>query len=538
MRDTLLIAGLIDSNIVKNKYKYDTSKSEHISADRIFDTEKIDKDKIYWRKCIGGPSSDQKVMFFDYPGETLWPKNRGSTLTEVLLKTIIRDNGFSYDYLDINYIISESKHTKTILAGLFKSISLSTTHIYDIGTLLKVLKIIRKYNRAPIILGGRYASDNYQNLKKRFGSLINYIIKYNGEDGYIELLKCLHNNKKRECLRLVPNLIWNDDGDIIENVYKTFDINKKIFPDWSLSEYYKDYIYYEAARGCNFRCSFCTYWMAEKKLIYKSAETIFDEWSVYYKKGIRNIKVYDSTFAYPSERLIKLCKMLIKNNIQLKWSCYSRSIDIISESMAKLMAKAGCKIVSIGIESGSDVVLRNMNKCATVKNHESALAYLKNAEIMVQCGFVIGFPGETRKTVNETYKFIIKNQIRLANIQPFTIRSLNMLVLAPKFRKLFKIELTKIDQDNYKWTHKSMDLVMATKLASEFKNKLLNDKKSAVSFQYYLDINSCKNISPYLFYDANVLIQRIYYNILNKKMAKLSDNLIAELFDKYFIYGN
>lgn len=538
MKDTLLIAGLIDSDVVKNKYKYNLGVSDSISVNEIFETRKIELNKIYWRKGEGKLSSNEKVKFFDYPGETLWPKKKESTLTEVLLKTVLRDNGFSYEYSDINDVIGESDIAKATLSGVFRSISLSTTHIHDQDTLISVLKIIRKYNKAPIILGGRYSSDNYQNLKELFGSLINYVIKYDGEEGYVGLLKCLCSNKKSECFNAVSNLIWNDGETLVENTYKTFDIDKKLYPDWSLAKYGKDYIFYEAARGCNFRCRFCTYWMAERKLIYKSAETIFDEWSNYYKKGIRTIKVYDSTFAYPPERLIALCKMLIKNNIKLRWSCYSRSTDIVNESMAKLMAKAGCELVSIGIESGSDIILKNMNKRATIKNHENALIYLENAGIMVQCGFVIGFPGETRKTVCETYKFIIKNRVRLANIQPFTIRSLNMLILAPKFRDIFKIKLTKIDQDHYDWAHTNMNLNIATELAGEFKNKLLEDKKSSVSFRYYLNVDNCQNINPYFFYDANALIQRIYYNILNKKSTKLNDDIIAELFDKYFIYEN
>jgi len=73
--------------------------------------------------------------------------------------------------------------------------------------------------------------------------------------------------------------------------------------------------------------------------------------------------------------------------------------------MAELMAKAGCELVSIGIESGSDIILKNMSKLATVRNHEDAIKYLEKAGIIAQCGFVIGFPGETLKTIEESYKF-------------------------------------------------------------------------------------------------------------------------------------
>ena len=538
MKDTLLITGLIDNKTVKNKYKYENIKSNYVSLNEIFKIYNINKNKIYWRQNLKGPSSNKKVLFFEYPGETLWPKKKESTLTEVLLKTILKSNKYTYDFLDINEIVNESDSAKIILSKNFKSISLSTTHIHDIDTLLKILNIIKKYNKATIILGGRYASDNFKNLKKYFNSLIDYIIKYDGEIGYVHLLKCLGKGEKKECLKLVPNLIWISDNKLAENSFKTFDINKNMLPDWNLAEYGGDYIFYEAARGCNFRCRFCTYWLTEKKLNFKSTEKIFNEWSTYYKMGIKNIKIYDSTFAYPPERLIKLCRMLIKHNIKLKWSCYSRSTDIISESMAELMAKAGCELVSIGIESGSDIILKNMSKLATVRNHEDAIKYLEKAGIIAQCGFVIGFPGETLKTIEESYKFIINNNLRLVNIQPFTIRSLKMLILNPKFKKQFQIKLKKIDQDHYDWTHETMNLKKATKVSLDLKNKILNANNSSVSFRYYLNKKNLFDIDPYFFYDANALMQKFYIKKSKLIKTKLYKKVITELFNNYFIYEN
>lgn len=541
MLDTILIAGMIDDELVKGRYKYDLrnfSSTEVANIENRFFRYRgnnIHADRIFWRLSERGAISKEEARILNYPGQTLWPKNKESTLTEVMLKTLLKKNDFTYKYLDINDVFSESDLAKSILKKACKTISLSTTHVHDEKTLLKLLQIIKKYNSACVILGGRYISDHYAHFQCLFGKLFDYVIKREGESGYIELLDCII--RKKNSIDTVCNLVWEKDGHLNENKTKKYNFDKLPTPEWILAEHRKDYIYYEAARGCNFRCRFCTYCLTGGNLILKSAEKIFEEWAYYYKNGIKNIKIYDSTFVFPTDRIVKLCRLLIKNNIKLKWSCYSRSTDIGNQEVAFLMARAGCELVSIGIESGSPRILNNMNKAASTEDHKKTLKFLEKVGILAQCGFVIGFPGETQKTIRETYKFILKTKVRLANIQPFTIRSLSMIILNDHFRKNFRINLIKIDEDNFDWSHKTMNLSGAIAFAKKIKNSLVYDRMSYVSFRRYLDMNIPAGCNLYFYYDANCLVQKIYFEILSKNYsAKKTDKIWKKLFDNYFIY--
>ncbi len=541
MPDTILIAGMIDDKLVKSKYKYDLRSFSSTEAASIknrflrYRGNNIYADQVFWRSSEHGAMSKEEVKIIDYPGQTLWPKNKESTLTEVMLKTLLEENDFTYKYLDINDVFSESDLAKNILKKSCKTISLSTTHVHDEKTLLKLLQIIKKYNSACVILGGRYISDHYAHFQNLFGKSFDYVIRREGENGYTELLDCII--RKKNSLNAVCNLVWKKDGYLSENKTKKYNFDKLPTPDWNLAEHRKKYIYYEAARGCNFRCRFCTYCLTGGNLILKSAERIFEEWAYYYKNGIRNIKIYDSTFVFPADRMTELCRLLIKNNIKLNWSCYSRSTDIANQEMAFLMARAGCELVSVGIESGSPRILNNMNKVASIGDHKKALKFLEKAGILAQCGFIIGFPGETQKTIRDTYEFILKNKVRLANIQPFTIRSLNMIILNDHFRKNFKINLTEIDEDNFDWSHKTMNLSGATAFAEKIKKALVYDRRSRVSFRRHLDMNIPAGCNLYFYYDANCLIQKIYFEILSKNYStKKADKIWGKLFDNYFVY--
>jgi len=201
------------------------------------------------------------------------------------------------------------------------------------------------------------------------------------------------------------------------------------------------------------------------------------------------------------------------------------------------MSEAGCYLVSLGIESGSNKILKNMNKMSSVFDHEKALRLLNKVGIIAQCGFIIGFPGETKSTIEETYNFIIRNKIRLANIQPFTIRSTKMLILNDVFKKRFKIKINKISDDIYNWSHSSMDLESAITYSKNIKNQLKLDPRSKVSFRRNLErdlINDLnKNSDPYFYYDTNNLIQKslvmLKKGIINKEFTKIK----SKLFNNY-----
>src|SRR5262249_30717698 len=139
-------------------------------------------------------------------------------------------------------------------------------------------------------------------------------------------------------------------------------------PDWAFAEQYHgrkfELVHYESVRGCPYRCAFCNYPFLFDDTIFrtKSARKIASDWLGYAAKGAKIVNCLDSLFTIPTQRLVELCNILISEGTPINWICYARAGDLARPGIAKLMKQAGCRLVHVGYESGSQTILENMNK--------------------------------------------------------------------------------------------------------------------------------------------------------------------------------
>jgi radical SAM superfamily enzyme YgiQ (UPF0313 family) len=129
--------------------------------------------------------------------------------------------------------------------------------------------------------------------------------------------------------------------------------------------------------------------------------------------GINNIHMYADLFTVNRDQVIALCKLMIEDNINIRWTCNSR-VDYVDEDMLDLMGKAGCWLISWGIESGNEQILRHARKGAYPDKAERALRWAKNAGIKNWGYFIIGLPGETEETIRDTIDFSKKLPLDIA----------------------------------------------------------------------------------------------------------------------------
>jgi len=121
--------------------------------------------------------------------------------------------------------------------------------------------------------------------------------------------------------------------------------------------------------------------------------------------GVTTLTFIDDTFNVPKERFRELLRMMIRNNYGFKWNSFYRS-DHGDEHTIELMAQAGCEGVFLGVESGSDAMLTRMNKTARRRHYQTAIPLLKAAGISTHANVIVGFPGETPETAEETAELI------------------------------------------------------------------------------------------------------------------------------------
>ncbi len=160
----------------------------------------------------------------------------------------------------------------------------------------------------------------------------------------------------------------------------------------------------QTSKGCPFRCIYCT--MSGTKWSPRSAETVFGEIKHLRKEyGVRTLSVFDETFTLDRTRTTEICQRMIDEDLSVTWYCNTRT-DRIDLELLKLMKRAGCQGLSLGIESGSQRILVNAQKGTTVEQNENAIAAAKAAGIKTYCSFMFGLPGEDNATVQQTIEFV------------------------------------------------------------------------------------------------------------------------------------
>ncbi len=162
-----------------------------------------------------------------------------------------------------------------------------------------------------------------------------------------------------------------------------------------------------SSRGCPFNCIYCaSKVMWKQKVRFRSADNILKEIDFLVKKyGVKEILFYDDHFVLDKERLVKICKGIIKRNYNLTWCCLSR-VDCMTLKIAKLMKKSGCHMISFGVESGSQTILNVMKKNIKVQQIVKTFNICKKAGMNTKASFIFGAPKETFKTISETQKLL------------------------------------------------------------------------------------------------------------------------------------
>ncbi len=225
-------------------------------------------------------------------------------------------------------------------------------------------------------------------------------------------------------LHAVKGLCWRQQGEIFLNVPRPFiqdldDLPMPLHELLPLTEYRMPLIkgpftFIVTSRGCPAGCTYCI-----KHVSYqygtrlRSPRLLADEIVQLKALGIDNIHMYADLFTVNREQVLELCRLLIDEKIEIRWTCNSR-VDYVDEEMLAMMGRAGCWLISWGIESGSEQILKRARKGAYPDKAERALRWAKRAGIKNWGYFIIGLPGESLATIRETIDFAKKLPLDIA----------------------------------------------------------------------------------------------------------------------------
>ena len=222
----------------------------------------------------------------------------------------------------------------------------------------------------------------------------------------------------------IKGIAWRKNGEIILNFPRPFvaDLDDMPIPMHELLplQSYKmplikgPFTFIVTSRGCPAGCTYCIKHVSyQYSTRLRSPKLILEELLYLKKLGISNIHMYSDLFTVSRDQVIELCKLMIDAKINIHWTSNSR-VDFVDEEMLILMGKAGCRLISWGIESGNEQILRHAKKGAYPDKAERALRWAKKAGIMNWGYFIIGLPGETEATIRETIDFAKKLPLDIA----------------------------------------------------------------------------------------------------------------------------
>jgi len=230
-------------------------------------------------------------------------------------------------------------------------------------------------------------------------------------------------------LGTIKGIVYRDAGRLVKTEERGLIATLDALPHPDRSAGGDQYIF--TSRGCPYKCSFCSSSAFWEKTRFFSAEFVVAEIEQLLAEfpETKHIQVWDDLFIAERRRLVKIIELLEEKGINARVpSSFSVRANLIDDELCLLLKRLNVIGVGFGAESGSNRILRLMNKGTTIEQNQRALDLLKKYGIATMCSFIVGWPTETEEDVRSTYEFILKN---IAEEKLTTAISVNILMPIP-----------------------------------------------------------------------------------------------------------
>ena len=328
----------------------------------------------------------------------------------------LRENG-----IEVKIIDAKSLHLSPQLVAQmvgqeepqFVGITVFTTQLR--GALITAKEIKKVHPSVKIIVGGPHIHSQHREMLNKDD--IDFCVRGEGELTMLELINTSFRGKE---LRKVKGISFKESNSAVINPDRPFiqDLDILPFPARDLlpNHIYKGSIggrepdiftTMTATRGCPFRCHFCSvpqFWPTQRR---RSIGNVLDELEhIYDCYKIRFIRFTGEILTLNKKWITEFCRGMVERglNQEIIWSCDTRA-NIISEEVLTNMKKANCGVIFYGIEFGNQRILDFSGKKTTLSQVRRAIKMTKEAGIIPTGNFMIGYPTETKETIEDTIAF-------------------------------------------------------------------------------------------------------------------------------------
>ena len=340
----------------------------------------------------------------------------------------LKIHDFNYDYC-IGYY-SGSYYVESILRNHEYDFLLIGGVFPKYKCIKEIIEISRKISKAKIIIGGSYLKASVKVISNYLKA--DYYVIGDGEEVVVKLLECLISNKST---KIVDGIAYHNGSDVWLNkpVAPLVNIDDIPFPTRDLLnfDYYKRYFalgnpllytaFVIASRGCPLNCFFCNPALGRKVRV-RSPENILEEIILLQKDyNCKYIYFHDEVLlGGTKKRVVNFCEYILsKSKYRFLWGGGTNPRMLDKETLS-LMKKAGCIKMGLGIESGSQTILKEMRKNNNLEQIKNVVAYCNKIGIETQFSLLTNTFSETRDTLLETRNYL-KYFNKFFFRQPFSI---------------------------------------------------------------------------------------------------------------------
>lgn len=233
-----------------------------------------------------------------------------------------------------------------------------------------------------------------------------------GEDTFLEICERIESGSELD--NIAGTVVRTKSGEIMRNPPRPLSksINKYPMTAWDLipiEDYHcltllKPFATMVTTRGCPWHCGYCSQVYSEK-LRFRKIELVVDEMEYLVKKrGVREIVFFDETFTIGKKRMRKFSEEVQRRGIDVKFNIRAR-VDTVDREVVRILKKAGLRSIHMGVEAGTDRVLKIMNKQITREQTERAFRICREEGVDTRGYFMIGYYDATPHDIEDTIKF-------------------------------------------------------------------------------------------------------------------------------------
>jgi anaerobic magnesium-protoporphyrin IX monomethyl ester cyclase len=287
----------------------------------------------------------------------------------------------------------------------------------------KFAREVKGQTDIPIVLGGPHATVMPEEVLAK-SPWFDFLVRGEGEETVVELAELLtsrpgegETGSKQFGLEKISGLSYRKNGQAVHNADRSLSHFGEGHP-WPARHLLKLENYkfpvprkgmrpmsvMQAARGCPYGCLYC-YKMFGTRTRQRPVEDVLNELEhVVRELGCEWVTFVDDTFTLNPQRVIELCEGILERKLRFNWLCLARA-DTVSRPMVQAMKAAGCTMISIGVESGNDEILKAVGKGESREDFRQAFAVLREAGLEARGSFILGLPGETVETLRASIRF-------------------------------------------------------------------------------------------------------------------------------------